>query len=120
MFEAAMGSLESIIDRTRQQLNSYRSQRPGETDEEFISQLVKEFIAAGRQQPDGRPGQRMMALSVYTLVIDRDRVARAERNLDVLSDQLQMRGEALEIAWAKIDELEAELADAEAPGVHDR
>jgi hypothetical protein len=119
MFESAQASLESVIDRTRRQLNSYRQQRPGETDDEFISQLVREFLAAGRECEDPRPGHRMMALSVFTLVIDRDRVAKAERNLAVLSDHLEMRGEALAIAWSKVDELEAELASG-ASDVHDR
>lgn len=106
MFEAAFATLDAICERTRLELASYRSQRPTDDDTDFVAQLVTEFLRAGREQHDGRPGHRTMALSVYNLVILRDRVARLSTRVAELEDLLAMRDDALEIAWAKVDELE--------------
>jgi hypothetical protein len=110
MFEAAFASLASVCERTRQELASYRAQRPGDDDTAFLEQSVKEFIKAGREVEDPRPGLRMMALSVYALVNRMDEVSRLRERVAYLEDQLDMRGQALEISWNKIDELESAQA----------
>lgn len=112
MFEAAFASLASVCERTRQELVSYRQQRPGDDDTAFLEQSVREFIRAGRETEDPRAGLRMMALSVYALVNRMDEVNQLRRRIAYLEDQMDMRAEALEISWNKIDELEA-------AGVHD-
>jgi hypothetical protein len=103
MFEAAFASLSSVCERTRQELASYRQQRPGDTDAAFLEQSVHEFIRAGRETKDPRPGLRMMALSVYALVVKCDEVARLTARVAQLEDALDMRDDALAIAWDIID-----------------
>lgn len=106
MFEAAFANLSSVCERTRQELESYRRQRPGDTDAAFLEQSVKEFIRAGREAEDPRSGLRMMALSVYSLVIKCDEVTRLRARVAHLEDSLAMRDDALDIAWDLVDRLE--------------
>ncbi len=103
MFEAAFANLASVCEKTRQELASYRKQRPGDTDAAFIEQSVRDFIRAGRETEDPRPGLRMMALSVYALVVKCDEVSRLTARVAQLEDALDMRDDALAIAWDIID-----------------
>jgi len=113
MFDAAFARLNHICEQTRSQLVSYRAQRPGDTDAAFLEQSVHEFIRAGREATDPRDGLRMMSLSVYSLVIKCDEVSKLRARVAELEDHLEMRGEALELAWNRIDELENVPAGAE-------
>jgi hypothetical protein len=107
MFDAAFARLEQVCERTRAELASYREQRPGDTDAAFLEQSVREFVRAGMEAEDHRPGLRMMALSVYSLVVKCAEVSHLRERVAYLADQLDMRGDALQISWNKIDELEA-------------
>ena len=109
-YEAAFANLHSVCERTRQELASYRQQRPEDDDAAFIDQSVRQYIAAGREVKDHRQSHRMMALSVYSIVVQCDRIARAQARIAELEDALLMRDQALEIAWHIIDENEREDA----------
>jgi len=107
MFEAAFANLERVCEHTRQELASYRKQRPGDTDAAFIEQSVREFVRAGSGVKDHRDSHRMMALSVYTLVVKLDEVSRLRSRIEHLEDALSMRDDALSIAWSIIDKHDA-------------
>lgn len=87
--ERAHAALDEIINRTRAQLHAHRT--AGGTDEEFVDQLVHQFVAESQNHPSGA-GVVHMALSVYRMTIQQEEIWK-------LADAVDMRDAALKTMW---------------------
>ncbi len=72
-------SVARIVDTTRAALKKYR--KAGWNDEQFVTQLLGEFIRL-RSQMSSDAGSLHMALSIYNLALMADHIEELEKKVD--------------------------------------
>lgn len=87
--EGAHAVIDGIVNRTRAQLHAYRE--AGGTDDEFVEQLVQQFVTESQNHPPNA-GVIHMALSVYRMAIQQEEIWK-------LHDAVEMRDAALKTLW---------------------
>lgn len=93
-FAAASASLSDMVRRAGLRLDA------SESEQAFVADLVAEYRTEAVRWPVGA-GSVHMSMSMLRMI-------QQTREIANLTDLLQMRDDALEIAWARIDELEAD------------
>lgn len=83
MFEKEHAKLDTMIARARKELHRYRD--AGQPDDDFITDLVRQFVAQAAQHP-AAAGPAHMAFSLYRMVILQER-------LDQLLDLMNLEKE---------------------------
>jgi hypothetical protein len=92
--DAAQAALDDMTYRARKKLRAYRNNNLD--DEQFLRDIITEFVRAARtSQPPA--GAVHMALSLYRLATQHDRITELE-------DALDMRDKALELMFKLSDE----------------
>ena len=89
MLEGAQSAMDEMIDRSRARLNHHR--RQGGDDDQFLENLIKEFVEEAKRQPLGA-GAPHMAVSMYKLTMQAEKIAKLE-------EDLAMRDAALKTMW---------------------
>ena len=92
--DAAQAALDDMTSRARTKLHAYRNNNL--EDEQFLRDIITEFIRAARTR-EPAAGAVHMALSLYRLADQQDRIAELE-------DALDMRDKALELMFKLSDE----------------
>lgn len=71
MFEKEHAKLDAMLTRARKELNRYRDS--GQSDDDFVCDLVRQFVAQVDTHP-ASAGPAHMAFSLYRLMMQQERI----------------------------------------------